>query len=383
MHETRGTSVVFSGGGTGGHLYPALALADALRGLRPDVRPFFVGARRGVEARVLPERGEEHVLLPVAGFQRGRSWSNWKALPALLVSIARVLGLFRRLRPEVVVVTGGYAGGPAGLAAGAMGIPLVLQEQNSVPGVTTRVLSRWAVQIHLAFPEAVDLLPAGARGRARRTGNPVRPVPELRPADARSRFGLPRDAKVVLVVGGSQGSAALNRTILEAVEVVERGEAGRPEDVHLLWSTGPAHHGGVTEALDELGSPGWVRAVAYLEDMPSALAAADLAVSRAGAMATAELLNRGLPAVLVPLPTAAADHQTRNALALEQAGAAVVLEERGLTGKTLWDEILGMIRNEDVLSRMAAAARDRAHPRAAEEIAAAIAELLTPAGVRR
>jgi len=376
VHERARTVVVFSGGGTGGHLYPALALADALVALRPDVRPFFVGASRGVEADILPERGAEHVLLPVRGFQRGRGLAGLGALPALVVSLVRTAGLFRRLRPEVVVVTGGYAGGPAGLVGGALRIPLVLQEQNALPGVTTRLLSRWARRIHVAFPEAVALLPAGARRRTVVSGNPVRPDAAVDRGRARESFGLSPEGLVVLVVGGSQGSVALNRVVLEAVRGVVGGVLDRPEGVALLWSTGPRHHASVDAALEAVGPPAWVRAVPYIHDMPSALAAAELAVSRAGAMATAELLNHGLPAVLVPLPTAAADHQSRNADALARAGAAVVAREQGLTGSALWAHVVALASDAPLRERMGAAARERARPAAAHDIAADIATLL-------
>ncbi|MGD8320197.1 MAG: UDP-N-acetylglucosamine--N-acetylmuramyl-(pentapeptide) pyrophosphoryl-undecaprenol N-acetylglucosamine transferase [Gemmatimonadota bacterium] len=381
MHDSTRTVVVFSGGGTGGHLYPALALADALQVLRPDVRPFFVGASRGVEARILPAQGREHELLPVEGFQRGRGLGSLRALPSLAKSVARMSRLFGRLDPEAVVVTGGYAGAPAGLVAGIRRVPLVLQEQNAVPGVTTRLLSRWAVQVHVAFPEAEGRLPARARRRVRVSGNPVRPTPRLGREEARRVFDLPDDAVVVLAVGGSQGSAALNRTLLEAVGAVVGGTLDRPEAVHLLWSTGPSHHGAVTEALAAVGTPRWVRALPYIDDMPAALTASDLAVSRAGAMATAELLNHGLPAVLVPLPTAAADHQTFNARALAAAGAAVVAVEQGLTGPALWHEMSRLAGDDGLRERMRGAALERARPGAAAEIAADIAALL-PGGAR-
>lgn len=380
MHEIRGPLVVFSGGGTGGHLYPALAVADALRRHRPDVRIVFVGASRGVEARVLPERGEDHLLLPVEGFHRGGGWRNWAVLPRLAGSLVRIAGALRRLRPEVVVVTGGYACGPAGLVAALLRVPLVVQEQNSMPGLTTRVLSRWASQIHVAFPEAVDRLPVGARGRAHCTGNPVRSIGEVSPENAKGRLGFAREAFVVLVVGGSQGSAALNRVVLDAVRAVVRGEALRPARLQVLWSTGPAHHDGIQVALEGLGHPDWVRAVPYIDEMPTALASADLAISRAGAMATAELLTHGLPSILVPLPTAAADHQLRNARALEGAGAALVLEEAGLTGPALWTTITDLVTDEVARLRMSRAALTRARPGAADEIALAIATLLPSAG---
>jgi len=255
VSEQKRTVVVFSGGGTGGHLYPALALAEALVEIRPDVQAFFVGASRGVEARILPERGVDHCLLPVEGIQRGRGLASWRAVPALVSSLRIVGELFTKLRPAAVVVTGGYAGGPAGIVAGLMGIPLVLQEQNSVPGVTTRALSRWARRIHVAFPEASKHLPASRRDRVQYSGNPVRAVPNLARADARRSFDLPQDGTLLLVTGGSQGSLALNRTLQDAVGSLARGELDRPEGLHLLWATGPKHFDVVAMALADAGSP--------------------------------------------------------------------------------------------------------------------------------
>lgn len=376
MPDAKRVRVVFSGGGTGGHLYPALALADALVALRPDVRPFFVGASRGVESVILPKRGLEHALLPVEGFARGGGLAGVRAIPRLGVSLLQVAELFQTLRPEAVVVTGGYAGGPAGIAAGASGTPLVLQEQNAVPGVTTRLLALWAKQVHVAFPEAVARLPRRARGRAVMSGNPVRPAPSLDREQARTSLGLPAQGLVLLVVGGSQGALALNRTLAEAVQMVEKGALARVEGLSVLWSTGPRHHADVRSALAAAGDPGWVRAVPYIDEMPSALVAADLAVSRAGAMATAELLNHALPAILVPLPTAAADHQTKNAQALVAAGAAVMALEEGLTGAALWSHVTRLATDPALRRAMAAAALERARPEAAREIARQIATLL-------
>lgn len=371
MHER---VVVFSGGGTGGHLYPALALADALVELRPDVRPLFVGARRGIEARVLPAQGREHLLLPVRGFARREGLANVGVLPALLRSLWTVRGYFGRHAPELVVVTGGYAGAPAGLAAGLSGIPLVLQEQNSVPGLTTRLLSRWAVQIHVAFPEVARALPAATHDRLVHSGNPIRPPVDVDVDRARREFGLAPDSRVILVVGGSQGSRALNRLVTEAVESVAAGDRSPPDDAQLLWATGPKHIGGVLERIGP--PPEWVRPVPYIDDMPLALALADLAVSRAGAMATSEFLAWGVPMILVPLPTAAADHQTRNARALEVAGAAVHLAERGLSGAGLWHAVTGLVSDPARLEAQRKAARERGRPESARRVAASLADLI-------
>lgn len=372
--------VVFSGGGTGGHLYPALALADALMEIRPGIRPFFVGASRGVEARILPLRGVEHRLLPVEGFVRGGGPGWLRALPRLATSVLEVAELFGRLRPSVVVVTGGYAAAPAGIASGLMGIPLLLQEQNAIPGLTTRLLSRWASRIHVAYPEAVERLPRRARRRARVSGNPVRDEAGVAPMEARRRLGLPEGGRLLLVVGGSQGSAALNRLLLQVCAGVVTGTLTRPADLHVLWSTGPGNWQGVAEGLVELGDPHWVTLLPYLDDMPSALAASDLAISRAGAMATAELLAHGLPAVLVPFPAAAADHQAYNATALAKAGAAIALAEEGLTPGRLWEEVIALLADAGRMRTMAERARTRALPDATPLIARDIAAHLPGAG---
>jgi UDP-N-acetylglucosamine--N-acetylmuramyl-(pentapeptide) pyrophosphoryl-undecaprenol N-acetylglucosamine transferase len=371
------TVVLFSGGGTGGHLYPALALAEALVALRPDVRPVFVGAQRGVEARVLPERGVEHVLLPVRGAGRNERGAALRALGSFAGSLARVAQLFQSLRPELVVVTGGYAGAPSGAFAALRGVPLALQEQNSVPGVTTKLLSLFARQVHAAFPEARARLPRTARARVTLNGNAIRPPHPLARAEARRLFGLPESGPVILVVGGSQGSKALNDAVLDAVRGVEQGTLGRAQ-LTILWSTGPSHFEQVRGELEKVGSPAWVRAVPYIDRMDAALSATDLAVSRAGAMATSEFLAWGIPSILVPLPTAAADHQTENAKSLEAAGAAIHLSQATLDGAKLWAAVLTAAGDAEGLATRKAAALRIARPDAAMQIASDLATLLPP-----
>ena len=370
---------VFSGGGTGGHLYPALALAGALKRIRPDVRPFFIGAERGIEARVLPEHGVEHLLVAVEGGRRGGDIAgNLKVLAQLAKAVTRVAGLFRRLRPRLVVVTGGYAGGPAGIVAVLTRTRLVLQEQNSLPGITTRFLSVFASEVHLAFPEAVASLPRRSRLRARVTGNPVLPPTTIDRAAAAAAFGLDPSRPVVLVVGGSQGSEALNEGILGAVTAVIQGGVSGPDDLQLLWATGLTHLERIQDTLLKEGNPSWVHAVGYIQEMPQALALASIAVSRAGAMATSEFLAWGIPSILVPLPTAAADHQTRNAEALQEAGAALYFTQKEMTGEVLWGAVQGLLSRPAERERMARAARARGRPEAVLEIARSLEALLPP-----
>jgi UDP-N-acetylglucosamine--N-acetylmuramyl-(pentapeptide) pyrophosphoryl-undecaprenol N-acetylglucosamine transferase len=369
--------VLFAGGGTGGHLYPALALGAALEERVPGVEAHYVGARRGVESRVLPDRGVPHTLLPFEPLRRDRVWQNWRLVPSLLRSAAALAGLFRQLRPALVVGTGGYASAPTCGWALLRGVPVAIQEQNSYPGMTTRLLGRWARQIHLGFPEAARHLKPGKHTQVHSAGNPIRPPdPELDPRVCRAAFGLPEDATVVLVVGGSQGARAVNRALLGALEGAAAGTLPpAPQGLRILWATGPAHFAAVSARLAELGAAG-VHAVGYIQEMPEALAAADIAVSRAGAMATAELLAWGIPAVLVPLPTAAADHQTHNARALAEAGTGVFLPESEATPERLWAELVSLAGDTERRGRMAAAARERARPDAARTIAGQLAELL-------
>lgn len=363
-------NVIFAGGGTGGHLYPALALGAALQERDPDVRVHYVGARRGVEARVLPEKNVAHTLLPIRGFQRDGLWRNWRLVPAMLGTFTGLAKLFLRLRPALVVGTGGYASGPAGMWAVLTAVPVAVQEQNSHPGFTTRQLARYARQVHLGFPEAAEMLKPGKHTEILSLGNPIRPPdPTIDPVEARASFALSEDGVVLLVVGGSQGARALNEALLGALEKVATFTfQPRPPRLEILWATGPTHIEGVRARLASLDLP-WVKAHGYINAMPEALAAADVAVSRAGAMATAELLAWGRPMLLVPLPTAAADHQTHNAEALQQAGAAVMLREAELTPEWLWQQILTLTGDEERRLQMRDAARARSQPNAARDIA--------------
>ncbi|MCI0432771.1 MAG: undecaprenyldiphospho-muramoylpentapeptide beta-N-acetylglucosaminyltransferase [Gemmatimonadetes bacterium] len=368
--------VLFAGGGTGGHLYPALALADALCAAAPDVEVHFVGAKRGIEAHVLPARNAPHTLLPIEPLHRRQMTRNWRVPPALVRSLVAIASLFRAFRPQLVVGTGGYAAAPACLWAVVSRVPMAVQEQNSWPGATTRMLARWARQVHLGFPEAAAHLRPGRRTRVFTHGNPIRPPDQAPDAQAsRARLGLSREATVLLVVGGSQGSRAINQMLTDALDGVAAGTLQRPGGLEILWATGAAHLDSVRTRLAP-HSQDWVHTIGYIDDMPAALAAADFAISRAGAMATAELLAWGIPALLVPLPTAAADHQSHNARALDEAGAAVCLNEATLMPVALWSAVTALASEPARRRLMASRARQRARPDAARAIATELLTLL-------
>jgi UDP-N-acetylglucosamine--N-acetylmuramyl-(pentapeptide) pyrophosphoryl-undecaprenol N-acetylglucosamine transferase len=366
-------TVWFAGGGTGGHLFPALGIARALAHARPDARCFFIGARRGIEREVLPRSEFPHVLLDIHPLYRSRPWRNWRTLRGAAVAGGALSRLGREQRPSVIVATGGYAAVAALVHAVVHKIPIVLQEQNSSPGLTTRLFSRFARQIHLGYPEAARRLRPRKDALVRHSGNPIAPPEEERSLQsrgaARRHWGFADDrARVLLVFGGSQGARGINAVVAQWVRM------SQPPGVQLLWITGPGEYPQYAELSTEA-----VRIVPFVTPMSEAYAAADLALARSGAMSTAELCAWGIPAVLVPLPTAAADHQTRNARALEQAGAAVVIPQRELTVERLNSTVTKLAGTPDKLARMSAAALHRARPRAAEEIARDVIELLSRA----
>lgn len=373
---TESRTIVFAGGGTGGHLYPGLAIARTVVRLDPSVRPFFIGARRGLERTVLPASEFAHQLLDLHPLYRTRPWANWRTVRGM-IGAWRALGMIAaRERPRAVVGTGGYAAGVALAYAAVHRIPIVQQAGDSHPGLTARLFRRWTREYYLAFPEAARVI-GGDRARFVDTGAPIEPPPVPRPdrAAARRAWGFSEGGGAVLLVyGGSQGSLALNEAVAGWVH------RGLPTGMHLIWMTGAASH----EQFRDLDGAcdGRVRVREYLAPISAAYAAADLAVARAGAMTTAELFAWEIPAILVPLPTAAADHQTVNARTLEQAGAAVHLPQAELSADRLAHEVRALLDDPEALRRLREGAARRARPDAAETIARRILALLDDGGRR-
>jgi len=360
------STVLIAGGGTGGHLMPALAIAAELRRQRPDLEPVLVGATRGIERTLLPTRDFRHVLLPAEPLYRKQWWKNWR-WPFVARHLATSVGnLLDQERPVAVLGTGGYASAPVVYLAARRRIPTAIQEQNAFPGLATRLLSRKVQHIYLGAPEARRHLRTGPMTSVFDTGNPINPPDPGRADAARRRFGLSDDRPVVLVTGGSQGAVALN----EAADgwVAAGGAAG----VHLLWATGKGSY----NRFAARHQPPMVQVFDFLDPIADAFAVADLVVGRAGMMTCAELCAWGLPSILVPLPTAAADHQTANARALEASGAAVVLLQANLTPATLGAGISALVGDPTRRARMAASARARGRATASADIVSHLLTLL-------
>src|SRR6266404_9359589 len=340
--------IIFAGGGTGGHLYPGLAIARALKKADPRVEPFFIEAKRGIERDVLPQLGWAFELLDLHPLYRSRPWENWKTIRGAMSAWLRIGGEVRSEPPACVVGTGGYASGLTLGYAVAHHIPIVLQEQNTAPGLTTRFFSRFAAQVHLGFPEARRYISPSKHTEVFDSGNPIEPPPAdaFVKAPARAKWGFPASGgKVLLVYGGSQGSKAMNDV---AAGWMDRG---LPADLFVIWATGKANY----EKLARYDSAR-VKVRAYIAPIAEAYRAADFALSRAGAMATAELCAWGIPAIVVPLPTAAADHQTANAKALAAAGAAEMIRQSDLNTESLSRTVESMLSDPAKLSTMRAKA---------------------------
>lgn len=357
-----------AGGGTGGHLYPGLAVADALAAQRPDLQIRFVGAMRGIERSVLPTTRWDHDLLDLHPLYRSAPWQNYKTVRGLLSAYKSISALNRAHPITGVLGTGGYAAGALLGFARLHGIPYFLQEQNAVAGLTVRAFCSRARSTFLGFPEAVDSLPTAGQPHAVVTGNPVAPPPTPLPdrAIGRARWGFDENVeRVLLIFGGSQGSRAINDAVAAWLP------DSLPAGWGAIWVTGAADY----ERL-MFHASGRVRVVAYQQPMAAAYDSVDLAVARAGAMSTAELCAWGIPMVLVPLPTAAADHQSQNAGALHRANAARLVLQSSLGSGGLRTALDAICTDPTMLETMGRSARARARVGAAQEIAVQILDSL-------
>jgi UDP-N-acetylglucosamine--N-acetylmuramyl-(pentapeptide) pyrophosphoryl-undecaprenol N-acetylglucosamine transferase len=347
-------TVMIMAGGTGGHVFPALAIAGELRAVRDIV---WLGTERGIEARLVPAAGYPAEWIEVEGL-RGKGIGRWLGAPLrLLRAVAQARRVLRRRRPGVVLGLGGFASGPGGIAAWLAGTPLVVHEQNAVAGLTNRWLARFASRVAEGFPGS---FPA-SRG-ALYVGNPVRPEIAALPPP-RQRFESRNGTLQLFVFGGSQGAAALNRLVPAAVALLP--ESRRPQVLH---QTGAQDREATEAAYHAAGVQAVVRA--FVEDMAAAYAEADLVVSRAGALTVAELAAAGVGAILVPFPAAVDDHQTRNAEYVVQAGAGVLMPESTLTPVTLAQKLRELLEaGRPRLLEMARAARATAIVDADERLA--------------
>jgi UDP-N-acetylglucosamine--N-acetylmuramyl-(pentapeptide) pyrophosphoryl-undecaprenol N-acetylglucosamine transferase len=351
--------IVVSGGGTGGHTSPALAIVEELRRRDAQLLVQWIGRKGGIEARVSKNAGIPFRAVPVEGWPRKTSPRMAWTLLKLAVGGLRAWAYLRSFRPQLVIGVGGYVSLPALYVAQRMGIPTMIHEQNKRLGMANRLLAPRATRIFLSYEETIGTYPAD---RAKLVGNPVRAgfVTPPEQVEAREALGLKLDVPVVLVVGGSQGAASINGAVAEALKTFERDE------VQIIWMTGKGGADAARQAAAGAAVP--VHVSAFIDDMVMACAAADVVVGRAGASSTAELAVMGKPAILVPYPHATDDHQTKNAEALVEAGAARLIADAALDGASLVEVLRTLLHDRDQLAAMAGAAKNLGKPLAAEAI---------------
>ena len=313
--------VIISGGGTGGHIFPAVSIANAIKAMHPDAKILFVGALGRMEMQRVPAAGYEIKGLPIQGFDRKNLLKNVKVLYKIWKSQRMAKNIIKEFRPQVAVGVGGYASGPTLNKAAAMGIPCLIQEQNSYAGVTNKLLAKKAAKICVAYEGMERFFPAE---KILLTGNPVRQQlleTTQTKAEALRSFGLDATKKTILIVGGSLGARTVNESVLKNLDAIRQG------DVQFIWQTGKYYHAQILEQLAKEPKVENLMVTDFISDMGAAYKAADLVVSRAGAGSISEFCLLGKPVILVPSPNVAEDHQTKNALALVNKDAALYVKD--------------------------------------------------------
>ena len=313
--------VIISGGGTGGHIFPAISIANAIREKCPDAKILFVGAEGRMEMQRVPAAGYEIKGLPIQGFDRKNLLKNVKVLYKIWKSQRMAKQIIRQFRPMVAVGVGGYASGPTLNKCAAMGIPCLIQEQNSYAGVTNKLLAKKAQKICVAYEGMDRFFP---KEKIIMTGNPVRQAlldTKMSPEEARKQMGLDPDKKTILIVGGSLGARTMNESVLQHLDEI------RQSDVQVVWQTGKYYHASILDEMKQYEPIPSLRIMDFIADMGVAYRAANLVISRAGASSISEFCLLGTPVILVPSPNVAEDHQTKNAMALVNRQAALYVKD--------------------------------------------------------
>ena len=359
-------NIIVSGGGTGGHIYPAITIIRTIQQRVPEARFLYVGTSKGLEADIVPKEGLPFATVELQGFERHLTVDNIRRAAKAMMSVTKAAKIIRDFKPDLAIGTGGYVCGPILLAASLMHVPTLIQEQNVVPGITNKILGHFVTKVAVGTPEAAKLFPATT---VTYTGNPIRSevMTAEREAGAET-FGFDPQRLTLLVSGGSRGARAINRAMIDVLAI-----AVQHPEVQILHVTGKNEYEDTINRLQQKGvnvaDYPHIRVEPYLYNMPQAMAMADLAVFRAGATGLAELTARGIPAILIPYPYAAENHQEHNARALEAAGAARVILNRDLNAQTLSSVLTELLSEPDKLKLMAEASRKLGRPQAAGDIA--------------
>jgi UDP-N-acetylglucosamine--N-acetylmuramyl-(pentapeptide) pyrophosphoryl-undecaprenol N-acetylglucosamine transferase len=366
--RTEELRVIISGGGTGGHIFPAISIANAIREQQPDAKILFVGAEGRMEMQRVPAAGYEIKGLPICGFDRKNLLKNIKVLYKIWKSQRMAKQIIKEFRPMAAVGVGGYASGPTLNKAASMGIPCLIQEQNSYAGVTNKLLAKKAQKICVAYEGMERFFPAE---KIILTGNPVRQAlldSTITKEQALASFGLDPKKKTILLVGGSLGARTINESVLQHLKEIE--ESG----LQFIWQTGKFYSQHIADHLKEKGTPQNLKVMDFISDMAAAYKAADLVISRAGASSISEFCLLGMPVILVPSPNVAEDHQTKNAMALVNREAALFVSDKDAP-----EQLIGLaidtVKNDAKLQSLSENVLKMALPNSAEIIAKEVIKL--------
>ena len=341
----RNLRIIISGGGTGGHIFPAISIANAIKQLEPTANILFVGALGRMEMQRVPDAGYDIKGLPVCGFDRKHLWKNIKVLYKLWQSRRLAKAIIKEFKPNAAVGVGGYASGPTLNQCASLGVPYLIQEQNSYAGVTNKLLARRASKICVAYEGMDRFFPSE---KIILTGNPVRQnilQNNISKADARKAFQLDPEKKTILIIGGSLGARTINESILQHLSDI------RNSDVQFIWQTGKVYKEAIAKRLEGEEPLANLHVTDFISDMASAYAAADMVISRAGASSISEFCLLGMPVILVPSPNVAEDHQTKNALALVNKQAAVYVKDAEAPEKLI-NTALSIVNDESKLNEL-------------------------------
>ncbi|MFZ4450235.1 undecaprenyldiphospho-muramoylpentapeptide beta-N-acetylglucosaminyltransferase [Salibacterium aidingense] len=362
--------VVVTGGGTGGHIYPALALVKEIQRLEPGSEFIYIGTENGLESDIVPRSGIRFETINISGFQRKLTWKNIRTIWRFWRGTARAKQIMKGFGADIVIGTGGYVAGPVVFAASKLDIPSLIHEQNSVPGLTNKFLSRYVDKVAVSFEDSAAYFPAE---KVRYTGNPrASEVTGERPRSPLQGLGLEENKKTVVVVGGSRGARPINEAFLDSL----------PEAANRNWQylyvTGSAHYDKVIEEVERAGNPGNVVIHPFIHNMPAVLSYADLLISRAGATTLAEITALGLPSILIPSPYVTNNHQEKNAKSLSSRGAAVVRTENEWNAEVLLQDSDRILSDDAKWQKMHEAALTLAAPGAAEKIFRLMEDMMKP-----
>lgn len=360
--------ILVTGGGTGGHIYPALAFIRYVQKIQPDSEFLYVGTHRGLENKIVPETGISFKTIKIQGFKRKLSLDNIKTVQLFVESIKRSKEILREFKPDVVIGTGGYVSGSVVYAAARMKIPTIVHEQNSVPGITNKFLSRFADRVGISFPDAAQYFP---ENKTVLVGNPrAQEVVTSGKSEVLEQYGLLPDIPTVLIFGGSQGALKINQAVIQALPKFPQKE------YQVLYASGDRYYNEIAEKFDIEKINHNLSLQPYIKNMTDVMANVDLLIGRAGATSIAELTALGLPAILIPSPYVTNDHQTKNAQSLVNAGAVKMITDADLTGEKLVEAVDEIMGDPEKKAMMAEASRQEGIPDAAERLWSLVNEIV-------